>query len=108
MRNEDWDIGRDAVYNIWREEGLQVPCKQPKKRRLWLNDGSCIRMRSQFKNHVWSYDFVHDRTHDGKPFRILNIIDVLVNAMEATQAAGPVGGAIRRAHRKASWHVHSW
>ena len=75
MRNEGWDIGRDAVYRIWREEGLQVPCKQPKKGRLWLKDGSCIRLRPQFKNHVWSYDFVHDRTHDGKPFRILNIID---------------------------------
>ena len=75
MRNEGWDIGRDAVHTIWKEEGLQVPAKQPKRGRLWLNDGSCIRLRPMFKNHVWSYDFVHDRTHDGKPFRILNIID---------------------------------
>jgi len=75
LKNEGWKVGRDAVYTIWREEGLQVPQKQPKRRRLWLNDGSCIRLRPQYRNHVWSYDFVQDRTHDGRSFRILNIID---------------------------------
>ena len=75
LNNEGWKVGRDAVYTIWREEGLQVPQKQPKRRRLWLADGSCIRLRPEYKNHVWSYDFVQDRTHDGRPFRILNIID---------------------------------
>ena len=54
---------------------MKVPQKQPKKRRLWLNDGSCIRLRPQFKDHVWSYDFVIARTADGRAFRILNIID---------------------------------
>ena len=68
-------MGKDAVYTIWREEGLQVPQKQPKRRRLWLADGSCIRLRPEHKNHVWSYDFVQDRTHDGRPIKILNIID---------------------------------
>ena len=72
---EGWQVGKDAVYTIWREEGLKVPQKQPKRARLWLTDGSCIRKRARYKNHVWSYDFVHDRTHNGKPFRILNIID---------------------------------
>lgn len=62
LNNEGWKIGKDAVYTIWREEGLQVPQKQPKRRRLWLADGSCVRLRPQFKNHVWSYDFVQDRT----------------------------------------------
>lgn len=75
LNNEGWRIGKDAVYTIWREEGLQVPQKQPKRGRLWLTDGSCIRLRPEYPNHVWSYDFVHDRTHDGKPFRILNIVD---------------------------------
>lgn len=75
LNNEGWRIGKDAVYTIWREEGLQVPQKQPKRGRLWLADGSCIRLRPEYPNHVWSYDFVHDRTHDGKPFRILNIVD---------------------------------
>lgn len=75
LNNEGWKVGRDAVYTIWREEGLQVPQKQPKKKRLWLADGSCIRKRPEYPNHVWSYDFVHDRTHDGRPFKILNIVD---------------------------------
>ncbi len=72
---EGWDVGKDRVYTIWREEGLKVPEKQPKRGRLWLADGSCIRKRPEFRNHVWSYDFVAERTHDGRPFRILNIID---------------------------------
>lgn len=72
---EGWDVGRDRVYSIWREEGLQVPQKQPKRARLWLADGSCIRLRPEYPNHVWSYDFVADRTHDGRPFKIFNVID---------------------------------
>lgn len=75
LNNEGWKVGKDAVYTIWREEGLQVPQKQPKRRRLWLADGSCVRLRPEYPNHVWSYDFVQDRTHDGRSFRILNIID---------------------------------
>jgi transposase InsO family protein len=72
---EGWDVGKDRVYTIWREEGLKVPQKAPKRSRLWLADGSCIRLRPTHRHHVWSYDFVADRTADGRPFRILNIID---------------------------------
>lgn len=72
---EGWDVGKDRVYTIWREEGLKVPQKQPKRARLWLADGSCVRLRPTHKNHIWSYDFVSDRTRDERPFRILNIID---------------------------------
>ena len=75
LNMEGWKVGKDRVYSIWREEGLKVPQKQPKRARLWLADGSCIRQRPEHPNHVWSYDFVSDRTHDGKPFRILNIVD---------------------------------
>jgi putative transposase len=75
LNMEGWDVGKDRVYTIWREEGLKVPQKQPKRARLWLTDGSCIRQRPEYPNHVWSYDFVADRTHDGRPFKILNIID---------------------------------
>lgn len=75
LNMEGWDVGKDRVYTIWREEGLKVPQKQPKRRRLWLNDGSSIRLRPMHRNHVWSYDFVADRTRDGRPFRILNVID---------------------------------
>jgi transposase InsO family protein len=54
---------------------LKVPHKQPKRRRLWLNDGSCVRLRPEYRNHVWSYDFVHHRTYDGRAFRLLTVID---------------------------------
>lgn len=70
-----WKIGVGRVERIWRREGLKVPQKQPKRGRLWLNDGSCIRLRPCWPNHVWSYDFVQDRTHDGKAFRMLTVID---------------------------------
>lgn len=63
------------MKRIWRREGLRVPSKQPKRGRLWLNDGSCIRLRPTHGNHVWSYDFVQNRTHDGRAFRMLTVID---------------------------------
>ena len=75
LRQEGWQVNHKRVERIWRKEGLKVPKKQPKRRRLWFNDGSCIRLRPQFKNHVWSYDLVMTRTTDGRAFRILNIID---------------------------------
>jgi len=66
---------RVSVERIWRREGLKVPQRQPKRGRLWFNDGSCIRLRPQYTGHVWSYDFVADRTHDGRAFRMLTVID---------------------------------
>jgi len=72
LRNQGWRVNHKRVERIWRKEGLKVPVKQPKRSRLWLNDGSCIRLRPQYPNHVWSYDFVQDRTHNGRAFRILN------------------------------------
>lgn len=75
LNNSDWHVSHKRVERIWRREGLKVPQKQPKKGQLWLNDGSCVRLRPERPNHVWSYDFVQDRTHDGWIFRTLNIID---------------------------------
>jgi len=75
LQEEGWQVNHKRVVRIWREEGLKVPQKQPKRGRLWLNDGSTLRLRPEFAKHVWSYDFMQDRTHDGKIFRILNIID---------------------------------
>ena len=75
LRQEGWLVNHKRVERIWRQEGLKVPKKQPKRRRLWLNDGSCIRLRPERKDHVWSYDFVIARTAEGRAFRILNIID---------------------------------
>ena len=72
---EGWRVNHKRVERIWREEGLKVPKKQPKRKRLWLNDGSCVRLRPTHRNHVWSYDFVADRTADGRPIRMLTIVD---------------------------------
>ena len=66
---------RAKVERIWRREGLKIPSKQPKRKRLWLNAGSCIRLRAEGANHVWSYDFMEDRTHDGRKMRMLNVVD---------------------------------
>ena len=70
-----WVVNHKRVERIWKREGLKVPKKQPKRRRLWLNDGSCIRLRPEHKDHVWSYDFVMARTSDERAFKILVIID---------------------------------
>ena len=75
LRRAGWQVNDKRVERIWRQEGRKVPKKQPKRGRLWLNDGSCIRLRPQRPNHVWAYDFVMDRTHDGKAFRMLTVID---------------------------------
>ena len=75
LNREGWRVSVGRVYRIWRREGLKVPQKQPKRGRLWLNDGSCVRLRPVHKGHVWSYDFVQDRTHEGKVFRMLCITD---------------------------------
>ena len=75
LRDAGWQVNDKRVERLWRREGLKVPMKQPKKGRLWLNDGSCVRLRPEYRNHVWSYDFVHHRTDDGRAFRTLNILD---------------------------------
>ena len=75
LRRAGWVVSDGRVERIWRREGLKVPHKQPKRGRLWLTDGSCIRLRPQRSNHVWCYDFLEDRTHDGRRYRMLNVID---------------------------------
>lgn len=75
LKQEGWIVNHKRVERIWRAEGLKVPQKQPKRGRLWLNDGSCIRLRPTHRNHVWSYDIVMCRTHDGRAVRILTIMD---------------------------------
>ena len=75
LKEEEWQVNHKKIERIWKREGLKVPQKQPKRRRLWLNDGSCIRLRPECKDHVWSYDFVMARTSDGRSFRILTILD---------------------------------
>lgn len=90
LNMEGWDVGKDRVYSIWRKEGLQVPQKQPKRSRLWLADGSCIRHRPEYPNHVWSYDFISEQTHTGQKIRILNIIDEYTKECIASHVAGRI------------------
>jgi transposase InsO family protein len=75
LQREGWRVNHKRVERIWRQEGLKVPARQPKRGRLWLNDGSCLRLKPEYPDHVWSYDFMAERTHDGRAFRILNVID---------------------------------
>jgi putative transposase len=75
LRRQGWRVNHKRVERIWRQEGLKVPQKQPKRGRLWLSDGSCVRLRPTHRHHVWSYDFMADRTHDGRPLKILTVID---------------------------------
>lgn len=75
LKQQGWKVNHKRVERIWRREGLKVPKKQPKRGRLWLNDGSCIRLRPEYKDHVWSYDLMMERTAEGRAFRILTIID---------------------------------
>ncbi|MBB3713829.1 transposase InsO family protein [Limimaricola variabilis] len=75
LNQSGWRVDLKRVERIWRREGLKVPQKQKKRSRLWLSDGSCVRLRPERPNHLWSYDFVQDRTHDGRAYRTLNIID---------------------------------
>ena len=75
LQREQWRVNHKRVERLWRLEGLKVPKRQPKRRRLWLNDGSCVRLRPGHRDHVWSYDFVLTRTHDGRPVRMLTILD---------------------------------
>ena len=75
LRIEGWQVNHKRVERIWRQEGLKVPKRQPKRGRLWLGDGSCIRLRPLRNNHVWSYDFVSTRTHDGRALKLLTVLD---------------------------------
>ena len=75
LRGEGWRVNHKRVARLWRREGLNVPQKQPKRGRLWLTDGSCLRRRPEYRHHVWAYDFVAERTHDGRPLKILSVVD---------------------------------
>lgn len=75
LRKEGFVVNHKRVERLWRREGLKVPKRQPKRGRLWLNDGSCVRLRPAYRDHVWSYDFMMTRTRDGRPLRLLNLID---------------------------------
>jgi putative transposase len=88
---EGWRVNHKRVERIWRESGLKVPAKQPKRGRLWLNDGSCVRLRPAHPDHVWAYDFVSGRTHDGVSFRMLTLVDEYTRECLAIDVARKLG-----------------
>ena len=91
---DGWRVNHKRVERIWRQEGLKVPAKQPKRGRLWLADGSCMRLRAQRRNHVWAYDFVAVRTRDGRPVRLLTVVDEYTRECLAIR----VGRSLRSPH----------
>ncbi len=93
LRAEGWHCNHKRVERIWRREGLKVPARQPKRGRLWLNDGSCVRLRPERANHVWAYDFVEDRTRDGRKIRLLNVVDEFTRECLAIRVGRKLGSA---------------
>lgn len=93
LRQAGWNVGKDRVERIWRREGLKVSQKQKPRGRLWLNDGSCVRLRPEHRNHVWSYDFVSTFTHDGRTVRMLNLIDEYTRECLAIHVRRRINGA---------------
>jgi transposase InsO family protein len=91
LQETGWQVGTDRVQRIWRREGLKVPQKQRARGRLWLNDGSCVRLRPEHANHVWSYDFVSAMTHDGRTLRLLVLIDEYTRECLAIRVARRLG-----------------
>ncbi len=87
LRAAGWLVNDKRVERLWRQEGLKVPARQPKKGRLWDGDGSCVRLRPEHRDHVWSYDFVEARTHDGRKVRLLNVIDEFTRECLAIRVA---------------------
>jgi len=93
LKEEGWRVNHKRVERLWRQEGLKAPQRQPKRRRLWLNDGSCIRLGPLYPNHVWSCDFVAERTTDDRPIRIPNIMDEYTWECLATYVARQIKAA---------------
>lgn len=94
LKAAGWFVNDSSVERIWRREGLKVPVRQPKRGRIWDGDRSCLRLRPEHRDHVWSYDFVEARTHDGRKVRLLNVID------EYTRECLAIRGAQAESHRR--------
>ncbi len=93
LRAEGWSVNHKRVERIWRREGLRVPARQPKRGRLWLNDGSCVRLRPERASHVWAYDFVEGRTRDGRKLRMLNVVDEFTRECLCIRVGRKLGSA---------------
>ncbi len=104
LRDAGWTVNRKRVERIWRKEGLKVPQRQPKRGRLWLNDGSCIRLRPEYPGHVWAYDFVEGRTHDGRKA----LLSLSKGSGSSPSSMRPAGSAWRSSSRASSSMKTCW
>ena len=75
LRIEGWDVNHKKVERLWREEGLQLPARHKRRKRLYHKNTPVIRLRPQYENHIWSVDFVHDKLSNDRPYRMLTVID---------------------------------
>ena len=66
LKQEGWQVNRKRVYRLWREEGFKVPQRQRKRRHLGRSENGCLRRRAEHKDHVWTWDFIFDRTANGR------------------------------------------
>lgn len=96
LNQAGWHVNHKRVERIRQREGLKVPPKQKKRSRLWLNDSSCIRLGPEPPNYIWSYDFVQDRAHDGRTYRVLVIFDEFTRVALTICVARKPRSAIRR------------
>ena len=87
-----WHLNDKQVERLWRRQGLKVPIKQQMRSRLWLNDESCIRLRPQHVDQVWSSDFVHHGTEDGRAYSVaLAINPAEIGALSSDNLSGSRG-----------------
>jgi transposase InsO family protein len=93
LAQDGWAVSRARVERLWKQEGLKVPAKQPKRRRLWQTDGSCVRLRPAHRQHVWAWDFVMDRTEDGRPLKLMTVVDEYSRECLAIVVGGGSGPA---------------
>lgn len=114
LRREGWRVNRKRVYRLWRQQGLKVPRRRKKKRRLGHKGNGCSSRRAQARNHVWAWDFIHDRTADGRPLKWLSVVDEytrecvgleVARSMSAKRVTELLAGMIRE--RGAPVHIRS-
>jgi transposase InsO family protein len=114
LRREGWRVNRKRIHRLWRRQGLKVPRKQRKKRRLGESANGCARRPARYKNHVWAWDFLHDRTADGRALSWFTLVDeytreclaLSVSRGMTAKAVGEVLASVVR-ERGAPAHIRS-
>lgn len=90
LRGEGWRASATRIYRLWRREGLKVPQKKRKRRRLGQTANGCHRRSAEHKDHVWAWDFVFDSTTSGSTLKWLSIVDEYTRGCLALKVAGSI------------------